>query len=278
MGGTRGTLVNCIPGIRFPAVSVTGGKCGLMCAHCKGKHLKGMLCADGPEELEKIGRTVAAEGGKGILISGGSGLDGRVPLRGYYESIGKISNLGLSVNVHPGIIGRDDAEKLVKAKVSGFSVDVHCDRNVTEKIFGFGPEAYESTIDNILDAGGLPMPHLTMGFGKYDFEKSAKLVASKGLKHAVLLSAVPTEGTCFEGYVLLPGHTAEAVKILKGHGIEPILGCMRDRRLRYMEREAIEEGVRRAANLSAETLTWAESEGFGISTEYSCCCMDTESE
>ena len=182
------------------------------------------------------------------------------------------------MNVHPGIIGKDDVEKLVRAKVSRFSVDVHCDRDAVEKVFGFGPEAYESTIDSILEAGGLPIPHLTMGFGKYDFEESVKLVASKGLKRAVLLSAVPTEGTCFEGYVLPPGYTAEAVKTLKKHGIEPVLGCMRDRRLRYIEREAIEEGVRKAANISAETLVWAESEGFGISTEHSCCCMDPVSE
>ncbi|MGI5965084.1 MAG: radical SAM protein [Candidatus Methanomethylophilaceae archaeon] len=267
-----GTLVNCVPGTGFPAVSVTGGKCNLMCAHCRGKHLKGMLPACSPEELEKTGRAVAASGGKGILISGGSDHSGRVPLRKYYGTIGTISGLGLSVNVHPGIIGREDAEELVNAGVSDFSVDVHCDRETVKNVFGLEPESYENTIDSILDAGGIPTPHLTMGFGRKDFEESSELISSKGLKRAVLLSAVPSEGTYFEGFVLPEGCTSEAVKTLKEYGIETILGCMRDRRLRYIEREAIAAGVRRAANLSPETLTWAESEGFETKTEQSCCC------
>ena len=63
-------FVACYPGRDFPSVSVTGVSCLQMCAHCRGRHLAGMLPADGAGSIPGL------VGKEGVLISGGCDRDG----------------------------------------------------------------------------------------------------------------------------------------------------------------------------------------------------------
>lgn len=277
MGNSSGVVANFSPGTSFPAVSVTGSGCDLMCAHCMGRYLCGMIPAGDPGRLLEIANEVRARGGEGILISGGSRPDGRVPLAPFASAIRKIADLGLMVNAHPGIIGREDAGLLASSGVSRFSVDLHQDPELIANTFNLpGPEVYESTIDEILLAGGTPVPHLTAGFGDRDLIKSAELAISRGIFRVVLLALVPTSKTSFEEHSVSEKEVTDAAETLLDMGLSVTLGCMRDRRMRSLERKCIELGVRNIANMSQETEDWLTSNGFEVIRVRRCCCFGSE--
>jgi hypothetical protein len=277
MGILKGEIVNCLPGKGFPAVSVTGKKCDLMCAHCLGHHLCGMIFADNPEKLYEEAKIVKSTNGNGLLISGGSDINGKVPLFRYASTIRKIVELGLSINVHPGIIGREDADLLVSSGVDYFSVDVHQDPDVIRKVFNLkGPEIYNDTMDAIIGAGGTVIPHLTVGLSFKDLIESAELVKDKGLKNVVILALVPTKGTIFENYRISEDEIIDSIEAVMKMDLNVTLGCMRDRRMRKVERRCIELGINKIANMSKETEKWAESEGYKIIRTNKCCCFPLE--
>lgn len=277
MGGSGDAVADYSPGKGFPAVSVTGRKCGLMCAHCRGRHLCGMTPSEDPVALLRIAEEAIGKGGEGMLLSGGSGKDGRVPLVPFASAIRRIADKGFLINAHPGIIGAEDAKILASSGVSRFSVDVHQDPEVIGSVFNLpGPQAYEGTIDAILGAGGIPVPHLTAGFGYTDIVGSAELLLKKGIRHAVLLALVPTKGTCFEKRGASERDVTEALGILSDMGISVTLGCMRDRGMRDLEMKCVEMGVRSIANMSRGTEERLVSEGFSVKSFRRCCCFGSE--
>ena len=135
------------------------------------------------------------------------------------------------------------------------------------------PKDYSELLDILIATGVRVVPHLTVGFGYNDLALSADLVASKGLKDVVLLSMVPTEGTMVEESVISEDAVMDAVGILQEKGLNVILGCMRDRSLRGLEKRCIQAGVTRLANPSAETLRWAEENGYKVEKKKMCCCF-----
>ena len=277
MGILKGKIVNCLPGKDFVSISVTGKKCDLMCTHCMGKHLYNMKSAENPEKLYEEAETIKAAGGSGILISGGSDVYGKVPLSHYASTIRNIIDLGLLINVHSGIIGKQDAKLLVSVGVNCFSVDVHQDPDVIREVFHLeGPEIYCDTIDAIIDAGGTVVPHLTVGLSLKDLIESAELVKGKGLKDVVILVLVPTKGTVFEDSHISEEEIITSIETLMKMGLNVTLGCMRDRRMRNVERRCIELGITKIANMSQETEKWAESEGYEIIRMDRCCCFPSE--
>lgn len=274
MGNLKDTLVSRSPGKGFLTVSVTGKKCDLMCSHCSGKHLAGMTPVSGPDELLKIAEESFYSGTKGILISGGCDKNGKVPLRHYLPAIRKLSDLGLRVNIHPGLITEDELPLFSNLKKTYLSIDVHQDPEVIRKVFHLSdPDIYAKTLDVALSAGCNVIPHLTVGLSEKDFFESVKLLKEKEIKDVVLLGLVPTEGTEFEHRITAEDEIVGAVKTLIGTGFNVTLGCMRDRRMRNLERRCIEAGIRKIANLSQETECWAKSEGYEVLRENMCCCF-----
>jgi uncharacterized radical SAM superfamily protein len=268
------------PDRTFPAVSVTGEACDLMCEHCKGTHLKGMLNASGAdgrisENLFRIVDGILSSGGEGMLVSGGCDASGRVPVIDAIDAIRYAAGNGLKVNVHTGFITKGDAERLVKAGVNTFSADVHQDPAVIRDILHLDvrPDAYSDMLDNIVSAGGKAAVHLTAGFGEKDLRLSAELIGGKGFKEVVLLVLVPPRGTTADNAPVSADTAAGAVRMLAGMGIEVTLGCMRPRVCRDLEVRCIEAGVRRIANPSRNTLAWAKDSGMRIIEKRTCCCI-----
>jgi hypothetical protein len=246
-----------------------------MCEHCKGSHLRGMADVSDVKNLFRFADGVVAAGGESILVSGGCDVRGGVPLMKHIDAIRYASGTGLKVNVHAGFVSREDAERLVGAGVSAFSVDVHQDEAVIRNILHLdvGASAYAELLDNVIAAGGRPVPHLTVGFGTYDLTASAELVKSKGIRDVILLALVPTEGTATEDTLLEEDAISSAAALLAEMGMNVALGCMRPRACRGLEVKCIEAGVRKIANPSAGTLAWARDNGFTIIEERTCCCF-----
>ncbi|MDD2532758.1 MAG: radical SAM protein [Candidatus Methanomethylophilaceae archaeon] len=273
MGGER--LILCYNGKSFPSVSVTGGRCAQMCEHCRGRHLSGMTATETLDSLLAEARRTKAFGGSGLLISGGADTGGRVPVADHADAIGRIVSEGLEVNVHAGFIDREEAERLVRSGVTRFSVDVHQDREIIRDFMHLDkePEDYGRLIDTIREAGGIPVPHITLGFGEKDLFLSLRLLESKGMKDIIVLALVPTPGTVTEGSTMNEDAVAGAIMMMSATGFSVTLGCMRDRTLRGLEIKCIQAGARRIANPSAGTVRWAEENGFSVETDPRCCCM-----
>ncbi len=274
MGDKRLTV--CRPGRKFPSVSVTGTRCDEMCSHCKGVHLRGMEPAETREKMNELTHSLVRDHSTGVLISGGCDAGGSVPVPFFSDRIRSMVDSGLSVNVHAGFMKKDEISELVDSGVSCFSVDVHQDPNIISSVLNLKrpPEDYSRLIDDILAAGGKVVPHITVGFGYDDLFLSADLIRSKGLKNVVLLALMPTKGTDIEGSVIGEDAVVSAVEILSEEmGLNVALGCMRDRSLRGLEKKCIEAGVRRIANPSKETVSWARDNGYEITEEELCCCM-----
>jgi len=218
---------------------------------------------------------VIASGGKGILISGGCDANGSVPIMRHIDAIGYASKKGLAVNVHTGFITADDAERLVKAGVNAFSVDIHQDPVIIRNVLHLSTdaEAYAEMLDNIISAGGRPVVHLTAGFGTDDMVLSAELARSKGSKDVILLALVPTKGTITEDALISEEAILSSVKLLIEMGFSVTLGCMRPRVHRGLEIKCIKAGVRKIANPSLRTLAWAKDNGFTVTEERTCCCI-----
>jgi len=226
-----------------------------------------------PEDLFTKAIKVRESGGTGMLISGGCDLNGTVPLRPLADAIKKAAEAGLEINVHPGLVNAGEAERLVNAGISAFSVDIHQDPSVIRNVLhlDLGPEAYGETIDNIVSAGGRVVPHLTVGFGTADLLLSAELLKGRNIMNVTLLALVPAEGT--EIHCGVPRESVVgAVTLLRGMGFEVTLGCMRGRD-HILEEECIRAGVRKIANPSVRTVRWAEQNGFTVKEIKKCCSL-----
>jgi uncharacterized radical SAM superfamily protein len=189
-----------------------------------------------------------------------------------------MADMGLKVNVHAGFLTTEQAEDLVRAGVGYFSVDVHQDPAVIGPVLHLDrkPEEYAGLLRTILEAGGTLVPHLTAGFGTCDLVESAAVVKEAGLSKAVLLSLVPTPGTAFDFHSVSEETVLSAVDALLDRGFEITLGCMRDRSHRSLERECILRGVREIANMSRDTIRWAEKNGYSVAESRACCCVQAQ--
>ena len=272
---TKGTVIAYYPGNDYPSVSVTGDRCDQMCEHCRGVHLRSMIPISDDGELSDLAHSLVDRGCKGYLLSGGCDSEGCVPVSRFARTVAETSS-DLLVNVHAGFITKDEADNLAASGISCFSVDIHQDRGEMISVLHLNrdPKDYSELLDILISTGVRVVPHITVGFGYNDLNLSAELVASKGLKDVVLLSMVPTEGTMVEESILTEDAVMDAVEILKEKGLDVILGCMRDRSLRNLERRCIEAGILRLANPSLETLRWAEENGYSVEKRKFCCCFD----
>ena len=270
----KGTVIVYYPGNDFPSISVTGTRCDQMCEHCRGEHLKGMIPVSGIDDLNDLAHLLKDRGCEGYLLSGGCDAMGSVPVARFSDAIRETSS-ELNVNIHAGFITEDEAKRLADAGVSCFSVDIHQDKGEMTSVLHLDrdPKDYSRLLDILISTGVKVIPHLTVGFGYNDLSLSADLVASKGLKEVVLLSMVPTRGTIVEESILTEDAVMDAVQILKKKGLDVILGCMRDRSLRGLERRCIEAGITRLANPSSDTLRWAEDNGYRVEVRKVCCCF-----
>jgi len=214
-------------------------------------------------------------GAEGMLVSGGCDVNGSVPVMKALNEIRYAHENGLKINVHTGFITKEDAEQLVNAGVDAFSADIHQDIAVIKNILHLDvPEsAYSDMLNNIISAGGLPIPHLTVGFGTKDMISSAELVLSKGIKDVVLLALIPTKGTITENNLITEDPVLDSVRLLMDMGLNVTLGCMRPRSHRNLEKRCIEAGVRKIANPSRSTLEWAKERGMRVTEKRTCCCI-----
>ncbi|MCA8954580.1 MAG: radical SAM protein [Planctomycetes bacterium] len=190
----------------FVAISLTGSACALSCAHCETRVLEGMddLPASGMSLFDRCA-ALEAQGARGVLISGGNDLRGRVPLRPHLADLRRVrEELGMLVRVHPGLPDDETCEALGAIGIDGAMVDVIGDVDTIREVYHLDsqPADFEAMLARLARHGVPAVPHIVLGlhFGKMRGEYHAlEMVARHARRLLVLVVLMPLSGTAMAG-------------------------------------------------------------------------------
>jgi len=269
------------PGGHFPPISITGDRCQLMCDHCRGRYLRGMTPAPEPGTLRRIATRLEREGATGLLISGGSQEDGSIPLDPFIDTIRWIKeSTSLRVNLHTGLLDRDQAGALVDAGVDAFSVDLVQGEEVLSDLMHLKvpKRRYADTLSLLLESGARRVvPHICVDLpgSRTEHELDALgLISRLDVTALVVLAFVSTPGTPFAGRPSsserLISFVREAVDRLE---VPVVLGCMRPRGRPEVDVRCVEEGAAALAVPSARTVAMLRDQGYRVRRHHWCCAL-----
>lgn len=223
--------------IEFASISVTGTACSLSCEHCRTNVLHGMadlrrhdgslfdLCAD-----------LASKGARGVLISGGSDKQGRVPLLPHIKDMKRVQNeLGLAIRVHTGLPDEETCAALGEVDIDGAMIDVIGHRDTMREVYHLDadPEDYEDSLAWLEQYTVPTIPHIILGlhFGRMLGEEYAlEMILRHPPKILVLVVLMPLTGTPMVGVTPPPLEEIGAFfeKARKALPATPVmLGCAR---------------------------------------------------
>lgn len=271
------------PNPKFSTLSLTGSRCDLNCKHCGGYYLKCMIPCTTPSSLYETCLDLAADGARGVLISGGYNGGGWVPLEEFLETIAHIKRkTGLFLNIHTGLLPPDTARGLSEAGIDMVSFDMVGSGETIELVLGIERtvEDYERTLRTLTKYISHVVPHICIGLhgGKLKGESSAlKIIEGINIPALVFLVIIPTRGTPFEG--VEPPSPAEVGRLiaearLKFPDIPLILGCMRPRDNRVeTELQAIRAGIDRIVLPSFIAMSEARMMGLRVRKFEGCCAV-----
>jgi uncharacterized radical SAM superfamily protein len=242
-----------------------------------------MIPATDAASLDSLGRRLAEQGCRGVLISGGADAEGAVPIADHLPAIARLKGLGLTVIIHTGLLERTTAEGLRAAGVDQVLFDVVADQSTIHDVLHLDrtPQDFAKTLGLLREVGLSVAPHIVIGlyFGQMKGELAAlDLIRSIGAEVIVLVVLRPLPRTPMAGLKSVPpesvGRLAAVARILNPR--TPVtLGCARpagpDKVV--MEHLALEAGVNVVAYPDPSTLELAAR--LGLRTEFveSCCTL-----
>jgi uncharacterized radical SAM superfamily protein len=271
---------------RYPAISITGQHCELMCEHCRGSLLRTMPDVSDPAKLTAMCLAFKDAGHHGVLISGGCDRNGRLPWGRFVEAMARVKEeTGLYMTVHCGIVNRKEAKLLKEAGVDQALLDVIGDDETYRRIYhaDLGVSDILGSMDALRGAGIEIVPHVVCGlfFGRMRSEREAlRIIAPFEVTQVVIVSLMPPGGAGFSS----PSAAEVAEIIAEARLMMPevrlALGCARKRGNYDMEGLALRAGVNRMAIPSEETVATALALGLKPRYQRSCCSvsMDRSSE
>lgn len=187
---------------RFTAVSLTGAKCALQCDHCKSSVLEGMRAIPSGQSLFELAQGLAARGGRGLLVSGGMSVEGRVPHLEHLDKIVRVKReLGQKVILHTGLVDRESAEAMKAAGVDGAFIDVIGADETIHQVYHLKKKRvadFESSLAALCDAGLTVVPHIVLGLhhGRMLGETNAlEIVARHPVSALILVILMPILST-----------------------------------------------------------------------------------
>lgn len=269
---------------RYPAVSITGGRCELQCDHCRGRLLAPMIDAQNPDNLFNIALKMKEKGRLGLLISGGSNLSGALPWSRFIKTIEKIVNeTGLIVTVHAGYLNRETAESLKNAGAAQALVDVIGDDETARRVYHLkrGAAVVRETLDALAAAGLETVPHIVLGlnYGRIIGEcQAVDMLADYKPTRLVTVVISPMSGTPMKNVdVPSPARAAEFLVYARKKLPDSFhhLGCARPRGpYRWeLDRLAVKAGVNALALPSDTALKEAEDSGLETYCYETCCSL-----
>ena len=183
----------------FTPVSVTGTDCELNCKHCEKHYLEHMRNGSGGK-LRAAVVNLAKRGRSGVLLSGGSKLDGSVPTYELSDEIRQIKeDTHLKMSAHTGIITPGQALSLSTWLDMALVDCIGSDATISG-IIGLPNTVsdYENTLRFLTDAGIPIAPHIIAGLnnGTLDGEfRAIKMVKKFDPDVVVIVVFIPTKNT-----------------------------------------------------------------------------------
>ncbi len=267
----------------YPALSLTGDRCELMCEHCKGLLLDPMIPAGRPETLVGKCLKLARSGRVGVLLSGGSDAEGKLPWSRFYEAIYRIkSETNLYISVHCGFLDYNTASALKQAGVDQALIDVMGDEKTAREIYHLdGLARVTRSLEDLFRSGLQVVPHVVAGlmYGKIRGEYEAIRIISRFEPSAlVIVVLTPLKGTPMATVSpLAPIDVARLIaraRVVMPH--TPIsLGCERPRNNQGEPMEVLSlcAGVTRMAVWSEKTVDLAVNVGLQPLFQPTCCSV-----
>ncbi len=267
----------------FIPISLTGTACALNCDHCQ------MLLLEGMRDLTRFDGTLfelcvalARRGAHGVLISGGSDRQGRVPLLAYVGDLARARDeLGLAVRVHPGLLDDETAAALGPVGLDGAMIDLVGHRDTIREVCHLDahPEDYEAALARLARYGIPAVPHIILGlhYGRMLGEwRALDMVLRYPPKLLVLVILMPLTGTPMAAASPpslgeIAGFFETARKTLPSLPI--MLGCARPLgEIKHdIDRLAVDAGLNGIAYPSEGIADYARSNGLEPHFVNACC-------
>ncbi len=273
---------------RYPAVSITGDKCLLQCEHCRGKLLAPMLKADRPDTFKKVGVELGRKGAQGLLLTGGSDYDGRLPWEQFFSAIKEVNKkTGLYLSAHTGFSDLASCVELRKAGVRQGLLDVMGDDQTAASVYHLeGLKPVLQGLEAIKESGMELVPHVVAGlqYGRIAAEKKAlEIIRSFDPDALVIVVLTPLKETPMAG-VSYPDPMEIGRLIAVARTMMPdvpiSLGCERPRNRDgwLMEKLAIRAGANRMAVWSEPAIAEARRLGLKPRFQTTCCSVQFREE
>ena len=269
----------------FPAFSITGGGCALMCDHCQAKILEPMIPVTSPEVLEsKVRDLILLQDLQGFLLSGGSNPRNEIAYERYYPAIERLKRdyPHLRIAIHTALLDAPRARLMESAGVDSAMMDVigaqatirdvyHLDRPVDD---------FEATLAALTATSMEVVPHIVIGlhYGRLLGEADALEIVARHPIHALVLVVVmpfyarenifTTPGTAEVGHVFLEArHRLAECKVL--------LGCARPPGMhkRVTDAYAVMAGLDGIAFPADGAAAVADAIGRPAYQEHACCSV-----
>jgi len=241
-----------------------------------------MIPAITPDKLAAVCQGLKERGGVGCLISGGSSLDGSVPLEGYIDAISKAKReLGLTIVVHTGLVKGDTARRLKEAGVDAALIDIVGSDDTVREIYHLNAVAEDYTnAMTALERARVPfVPHVLVGIhgGKLKGEfRALQMISEHHPAGIIVIALIPVRGTPMEH--VKPPTPVDVAKVLVGARLmlpstPVVLGCARPTHRHRILTDilAIKAGVNGIAFPSRQAVELAESMGLETGFSPMCC-------
>lgn len=190
----------------FVPISVTGTACALSCEHCKTNVLHGMTdLRRFNGSLFDLCYSLSARGARGVLISGGSDKQGRVPLLSHIPNLIRVrKELGLAIRVHPGLPDEETCAALGEVGIDGAMIDIIGHRDTIREVYHLdsNPADYENALTWLEQYQVPAVPHIILGlhFGKMlGEERALEMIVRHPPKVMVIVVLMSLTGTPMVG-------------------------------------------------------------------------------
>jgi hypothetical protein len=268
--------------LEFVAISLTGASCALHCEHCQGRLLESMYSVPGNDGLYALCERLAANGTRGVLVSGGSDGQGKVPHAAFAADLRRVKErLGLTILVHTGLVDRRMAEALAAAGVDGAMIDVIGSDETIRRVYHLDASVgdIERSLALLQDYGIPSLPHIVMGlhYGAFLGEDAAlEVVAGHEIAGLILVALTPLVGTPMQD--IAPPALAEMTAFVEKARLRlpatPILlGCARPagEAKGTLDQAAIDIGLNGIAFPAEGTVAYARRKGLRVRFHETCC-------
>lgn len=274
----------------WPAISITGGECKLMCDHCQAEILKPMLNASTADKLWQIVRQQIDLGAQGMLLSGGSNHRNEVDFQDYYSTIERIKSHypWFKIAVHSGLVTQQQANALKASGVDVAMIDIIGAQETITHVYHLKRSVFDfaQSLEYLVNSGLSVVPHVVMGlhYGEFLGEYNAlDIISTTDIDALVLVAAMPQYAKPDKPFVNPDiNHIARFFMQVREKMINKpvLLGCARPsgHTRTLIDMYAVLAGLNGIAHPADGIIQFAQDIGLKTRIESSCCSVNTVSE